>query len=141
MGLSYPLFSIALSSVIEVFAVPGPNLKHDAEMWSTIFLLIGIGALVFSFLQQFLFGLASSYLTERLRFSEIFFLIPKSYFWFRKLLFAALLRQEINYFDNPENSTGALTSKLSSDAQNIQGASGATLGTILQVPMTPLFLT
>lgn len=51
----------------------------------------------------------------------------------RQLLFSAILRQEISFFDDEENSTGALTSKLSTDAQYIQGASGVTLGTILQV--------
>jgi ATP-binding cassette, subfamily B (MDR/TAP), member 1 len=67
IGLVYPFFAIALSSIIEIFSAPGPNLESDAKFWSLVFLLIGIAFLVLSFSQQFLFGLASSLLTERLR--------------------------------------------------------------------------
>jgi ATP-binding cassette subfamily B (MDR/TAP) protein 1 len=52
-----------------------------------------------------MFGIASERLTMRLR----------------KMAFASMLRQEIGWFDRPENSTGSLCARLSSDAANIQG--------------------
>ncbi len=41
----------------------------------------------------------------------------------RKLAFEAMLKQEIGWFDDPMNSTGALCARLSSDASAIQGVS------------------
>lgn len=64
-----------------------------------------------------LFGLASEFLTERLRGS----------------VFAAILEQDIAFFDDEKNTVGALTSSLSSDAQKVQGVSGVTLGNLLTV--------
>ena len=39
----------------------------------------------------------------------------------RKLTFQAMLRQEMGWFDDPANSTGALCSRLSADAGALQG--------------------
>lgn len=39
----------------------------------------------------------------------------------RKLTFAAMLRQEVAWFDEERNAVGALCSKLSGDASAIQG--------------------
>ena len=41
----------------------------------------------------------------------------------RKLTFEAMLRQEMGWFDDPANSTGALCSRLSGDAGALQGVS------------------
>ena len=41
----------------------------------------------------------------------------------RRLAFEAMLRQEIGWFDDPRNSTGALCARLSADAAAIQGVS------------------
>lgn len=38
----------------------------------------------------------------------------------RTLTFEAMLKQECGWFDNPKNSVGALTSRLSGDAANLQ---------------------
>ncbi|KAG1758054.1 P-loop containing nucleoside triphosphate hydrolase protein [Suillus lakei] len=46
--------------------------------------------------------------------------------------FKAILRQDIEYFDNDKNNTGALTSSLSENPQKINGLAGVTLGTIIQ---------
>ncbi|KAG2110630.1 P-loop containing nucleoside triphosphate hydrolase protein [Suillus discolor] len=50
----------------------------------------------------------------------------------RSMSFKAILRQDIEYFDNDKNSTGALTSNLSENPQKINGLAGVTLGTIVQ---------
>ena len=41
----------------------------------------------------------------------------------RAMAFSSLLRQEIGYFDMPNHSTGALSSRLSTDASAVQGVS------------------
>ena len=46
--------------------------------------------------------------------------------------FKAVLRQNLEYFDDSANSTGALTTRLSTDAAAVKGATGARVGTIVQ---------
>lgn len=41
----------------------------------------------------------------------------------RKLSFAAMLKQEMGWFDESKNSVGALCSRLSGDAAAVQGVS------------------
>jgi ATP-binding cassette subfamily B (MDR/TAP) protein 1 len=48
----------------------------------------------------------------------------------REKSFKTMLRQEIAWFDHEENSTGALTSLLSTDSTHLAGLSGSTLGTV-----------
>src|SRR5437763_15841384 len=54
----------------------------------------------------------------------------------RDRAFRAMLRQDISFFDKEENSTGALTSFLSTEATHLAGISGVTLGTLLSVTTT-----
>ncbi|CAF3317065.1 unnamed protein product [Rotaria sp. Silwood2] len=50
----------------------------------------------------------------------------------RSKAFACLLRQEVAYFDRPENSSGAICNRLSSDASAIQEMTGTRLGVIFE---------
>lgn len=52
-----------------------------------------------------MYGVAGEFLTERLR----------------KLMFEKLLEQEIAFFDDRDNSTGALCGRLSGEAAAVQG--------------------
>lgn len=54
-----------------------------------------------------MYGVAGEYLTERLR----------------KSMFSKILEQEIAYFDDKNNSTGALCARLSGEAAAVQGVS------------------
>lgn len=41
----------------------------------------------------------------------------------RKMTFSTMLKQEIGWFDDDKNSTGALCARLSGDAASVQGVS------------------
>ncbi|CAF3358882.1 unnamed protein product, partial [Rotaria socialis] len=62
------------------------------------------------------FAVAGSKLTQRVR----------------SKAFTCLLRQEVAYFDEPENSSGALCARLSSDAMALQEMSGTRLSIIVE---------
>ena len=119
-GMIQPFYAITFGSIIDVFSSNGPNLIQDANFWAAIFLVIAICSFIFGFFQNAFFGLSAEMLTERLR----------------KLTFKAILRQDISFFDDEKNTTGALTSNLSSDAQYVQGLAGLTLGSILNILVT-----
>ena len=49
-----------------------------------------------------------------------------------------MLRQEMGWFDDKFNSTGALTTRLASDAAQVQGATGSRLGVLIEVTFSLL---
>ena len=57
----------------------------------------------------------------------------------RSKAFGCLLRQEVAYFDRPENSSGAICARLSSDATAIEEMTGTRLGAICEALSLSLF--
>ncbi len=49
----------------------------------------------------------------------------------RILLFKAVLRQEVGFFDFEKNSSGAIASRLSADAVSVRGAVGDVMGVLV----------
>nr|XP_060638307.1 ATP-dependent translocase ABCB1 [Anolis sagrei ordinatus] len=114
-GAMQPAFSVIFSEIIGIFAKK-ENLRQKSDMYSLLFLGIGIVSFVTFFLQGYTFGKAGEVLTMKLRYMG----------------FKAMLRQDIGYFDDPKNSTGALTTRLAHDASEVKGATGARLATFAQ---------
>ncbi len=50
----------------------------------------------------------------------------------RSEAFQAILRQDVSFFDDPQNSTGALCTRLSSEASSVRGATGIRIGLICE---------
>ncbi|XP_078519721.1 ATP-dependent translocase ABCB1 [Lissotriton helveticus] len=116
-GATQPAFAIIFSKIIGVFALVDPvELRRQSSMFSLLFLALGGVSFVTFFLQGFTFGKAGEILTKRLRY----------------MAFKAILRQDVGYFDDPKNSTGALTTRLATDASQVQGATGSRLALIAQ---------
>ncbi|KAM5442226.1 multidrug-resistance transporter mdr2 [Microsporum ferrugineum] len=122
-GAGQPVQSVFFAKGITTLSLPPAlygKLRHDANFWSLMFLMLGLVQLVTQSAQGLIFAICSESLIYRAR--------SKS--------FRAMLRQNIAFFDLPENSTGALTSFLSTETKHLSGVSGATLGTILMVSTT-----
>uniref|UniRef100_K7FJS5 ATP binding cassette subfamily B member 1 n=1 Tax=Pelodiscus sinensis TaxID=13735 RepID=K7FJS5_PELSI len=116
-GALQPAFAIIFSEIIGIFAESDPTIvRNKANLYSLLFFALGIISFVTFFLQGFTFGKAGEILTMRLRF----------------MAFKAMLRQDIGWFDDPKNSTGALTTRLANDASQVKGATGARLAMIAQ---------
>ncbi|CAG8589114.1 1899_t:CDS:10 [Acaulospora morrowiae] len=117
-GTIMPLFSIIFATLLDVFSkIDRPHeLRHDANFWALMFILLGIASFLANFFQNFLFILSGERLTKRLR----------------TITFEKLLKQDIGYFDDERNSTGILTSKLALDASRVEGLTGTLMGSILQ---------
>ncbi|KAM9307778.1 ATP-dependent translocase ABCB1 [Gastrophryne carolinensis] len=115
-GATQPVFAIIFSEIIGVFAGPADQMRSKSTMFSLLFLALGGVSFITFFLQGFTFGKAGEILTMRLRL----------------LTFKAMLRQEIGWYDDKKNSTGALTTRLATDASQVQGATGARLALLSQ---------
>ncbi|XP_068829098.1 phosphatidylcholine translocator ABCB4 isoform X3 [Capricornis sumatraensis] len=90
--------------------------QQKCNMFSLLFLGLGIISFFTFFLQGFTFGKAGEILTTRLR----------------SMAFKAMLRQDMSWFDDHKNSTGALSTRLAMDASQVQGATGTRLALIAQ---------
>jgi len=81
-----------------------------------LFIILINDNILYISLQYTAFAIAGSKLIQRIR----------------SKAFACLLRQEVGYFDRPENSCGAIYVRLSSDALAVQEMAGARLGIICE---------
>uniref|UniRef100_G3QZW4 ATP-binding cassette sub-family B member 5 n=1 Tax=Gorilla gorilla gorilla TaxID=9595 RepID=G3QZW4_GORGO len=116
-GTVHPVFSIIFAKIITMFGNNDKTtLKHDAEIYSMIFVILGVICFVSYFMQGLFYGRAGEILTMRLR----------------HLAFKAMLYQDIAWFDEKENSTGGLTTILAVDIAQIQGATGSRIGVLTQ---------
>ena len=96
------------------------QVRHDAHFWCLMFLMLGLVEFFAFTIQGLIFARCSERLVHRAR----------------DRAFRTMLRQDISFFDKDENSSGALTSFLSTEVTHVAGLSGATLGTILTVTTT-----
>ena len=123
-GLVIPIYAVVFGEVQGILSyVDEEEIKRQGNFLSLLFVAIAIAAGIGNFLQNFMFSLAGEHLTNRLR----------------ALSFRAMLRQEMGWFDRQENSVGSLCARLSGDASSVQGATGARLGTIIQVTVALTF--
>ncbi|KAI0032067.1 P-loop containing nucleoside triphosphate hydrolase protein [Vararia minispora EC-137] len=120
-GAVYPSFGIVFSRAINAFSDSDPHVRrHDGDRNALYFFVIAIVSTITIGHQNYFFSSSAAALTERLR----------------SLSFKAVLRQDIEYFDRDENSTGVLVSNLSDGPQKVNGLAGVTLGTIIQCAST-----
>lgn len=122
-GGGNPTQSVIFAKSLVAISLPPSQyatLRHDANFWSLMYLMLAI----VQFLSSSGQGIAFAYCSERL--------IHRT----RNQAFRTMLRQDIAFFDKEENSAGALTSFLSTETTFLAGMSGSTLGTILMVSTT-----
>ncbi|XP_012934162.1 multidrug resistance protein 1 isoform X2 [Heterocephalus glaber] len=113
-----PAFAVIFSKIIGLFTRnEDPETKRqNSHLFSLLFLVLGIISFITYFLQGFTFGKAGEILTKRLRY----------------LVFRSILRQDMSWFDDHKNSTGALTTRLATDAAQVKGAIGSRLAVLTQ---------
>ena len=116
-GVTMPAFAVIFSEMVNVLSKPQDEVEDDSVFWSMMFLVIAVGSGLFYFIQVYFLSVAGAKLTSRLR----------------QLTFENILKMDISWFDKPDNSSGALTSRLASDASLVEGALGQRLAVIISV--------
>jgi ATP-binding cassette subfamily B (MDR/TAP) protein 1 len=109
-GVIMPFFSILFTSLLTALGT------DKANFWALMFVFLSIANFVCYFSFEGLLGYAGAKLVRRVR----------------GLSFEALLRQEIGFFDEEENTTGALTAKLSDDASLVPGVTARYYASFVQ---------
>uniref|UniRef100_A0A671YEU4 Bile salt export pump n=1 Tax=Sparus aurata TaxID=8175 RepID=A0A671YEU4_SPAAU len=98
-----PVYALLFSQILAIDSV------------CMFFVAVGVVSFFTQMLQGYAFSKSGELLTRRLR----------------RLGFHAMLGQEIGWFDDHRNSPGALTTRLATDASQVQGATGSQIGMIV----------
>lgn len=116
-GATYPGQALVLSELMDVFTYTGSKLTEEGDFYSLMFLVIAIGNLVAYFCLGWVANVVSQTMTH----------------FYRRVIFDTVLKQDIQFFDRAENTTGALASRLSSQPTQVQELFGFNLATIFIV--------
>ncbi|CAB4306736.1 unnamed protein product [Prunus armeniaca] len=115
-GVLFPVFGLLLSKAIKMFYEPHNELRMDSKKWAGVYVGMGCLSLVVIPVQNFFFGVAGGKLIERIR----------------SLTFEKVVYQQISWFDDPANSSGAIGARLSSDASTLKSLVGDALALLAQ---------
>ncbi|ELR45371.1 Multidrug resistance protein 1, partial [Bos mutus] len=123
-GALQPAFSVIFSRIIGIFTrdEDDETKRQNSNLFSLLFLILGIISFITFFLQVsvhifiFFFHLEKCIITQLAGFIKHLFSLP----------------QDVSWFDDPKNTTGALTTRLANDAAQVKGAIGSRLAVITQ---------
>ncbi|KAJ8498874.1 hypothetical protein OPV22_009426 [Ensete ventricosum] len=116
-GAIQPLYSYALGSMISVFFLKDHDeIKSKTRTYAFVFLALAIFSLFINIGQHYNFGAMGEYLTKRLR----------------ERMLSKTLTFEVAWFDQDENSTGAVCARLAKDANVVRSLVGDRMALIIQ---------
>lgn len=92
------------------------HLRQEVDKWCLIIACMGVVTVVANFLQHFYFGIMGEKMTERVR----------------RMMFSAMLRNEVGWFDEEENSADTLSMRLANDATFVRAAFSNRLSIFIQ---------
>ncbi|KAL6840494.1 hypothetical protein ACP4OV_030304 [Aristida adscensionis] len=119
-GVLPPLSGVVISSAIKTFFEPANELRKDSKFWGLMSLVLAIIAIISIPMEYFLFGVSGGKLIKRIR----------------SLAFRSIVHQEIAWFDDPKNSSGALGTRLLVDASNVRRLVGDNLAMAVEIMST-----
>eukprot|EP00854_Cymbomonas_tetramitiformis_P004637 gene4637-5679_t len=112
-GGSNPAVGIIFVKGINFFYSDSKStIREDSIFWTTALILMSLATLAGETMRYWGFGVVGERLTRKLR----------------KTTYEALLKQEVAWFDEPENAAGILAGNLSEDVATVQALSGESLG-------------
>ncbi|PGH27089.1 hypothetical protein AJ80_01276 [Polytolypa hystricis UAMH7299] len=116
-GLTFPAQAILFSRLVNVFTLQRDRMVDRGDFFALMFFMVAVGNLIGYFIMGWVSNLIAQKLTHR----------------YRLEIFDTLLRQDMEFFDKPENTVGSLTSKLSTEPTQLQDLLGFNTPLILIV--------
>ncbi|XP_072241207.1 bile salt export pump [Leuresthes tenuis] len=111
-----PVYALLFSQILATFSIEdSATQRREIDAICVFFVFVGVISFFTQMLQGYAFSKSGELLTSRLR----------------RIGFHAMLGQEIGWFDDHRNSAGALTTRLATDASQVQGATGSQIGMIV----------
>ncbi|KAI5080031.1 hypothetical protein GOP47_0005510 [Adiantum capillus-veneris] len=116
-GIVNPIFALVISGLLEVYYdTDSDQMKKDIQKYVLIFVGIGVVTVGIYLLQHYFFGVVGENLTARVR----------------ELMFGAMLKNEVGWFDADENNSKRLAARLATDATHVRAAIGDRVSLLLQ---------
>lgn len=116
-GSFNPLLAYVIALIVTAYyRSRGDHLRQEVDKWCLIIACMGIVTVVANFLQHFYFGIMGEKMTERVR----------------RMMFSAMLRNEVGWFDGEENSADTLSMRLANDATFVRAAFSNRLSIFIQ---------
>jgi ATP-binding cassette subfamily B (MDR/TAP) protein 1 len=116
-GGTYPALAVLFSRILDAFALTGQAMLDRGDFYALMFFVMALGNL-FAYAAM---GWMSSIVSQQ---------IMRSY---RLEIFNNVLRQEMPFFDDPDNGTGALVSRLSTEPTALQELLSSNIALILTI--------
>ncbi|RWS03142.1 ABC transporter: subfamily ABCB/MDR-like protein, partial [Dinothrombium tinctorium] len=123
-GAAMPFYSIIFGEILASLSEP-QKMANQRVYLSLLFLILGAVYCVAAILQKYTFGVIAERITMKLR----------------VMVFSAYLQREASFFDDHNNSVGALCSRLSADASAVHGAGGTRISILVQAVSTLTMVT
>ncbi|KAK7381342.1 hypothetical protein VNO78_33967 [Psophocarpus tetragonolobus] len=116
-GAIQPVYAFAMGSVISVYFLQDHDeIKKKTMIYSLCFLGLAVFSLVVNILQHYNFAYMGEYLTKRVR----------------ERMLSKILTFEVGWFDQDENSTGAVCSRLAKEANVVRSLVGDRMALVVQ---------
>lgn len=116
-GSFNPLFAYTVALIVAAYyRINGQDIQSEVNRWSLAIMGMGIMTVVANFLQHFYFGIMGEKMTERVR----------------RMMFSAILHNEVGWFDKEENSADNLSMRLANDATYVRAAFSNRLSIFMQ---------
>ncbi|KAH6761970.1 P-glycoprotein 20 [Perilla frutescens var. hirtella] len=116
-GSFNPILAYVIALVVTAYYRKNDHhTREEINRWCLIITGMGIVTVVANFLQHFYFGIMGEKMTERVR----------------RMMFSAMLRNEVGWFDEEENSADNLSMRLANDATFVRAAFSNRLSIFIQ---------
>ncbi|KAL2505091.1 ABC transporter B family member 15 [Abeliophyllum distichum] len=116
-GAVQPLYAFALGSMISVYFLPNHSaIKERTTIYAFCFLGLAVFSLLINICQHYNFAAMGEHLTKRIR----------------ERMLSKMLTFEIGWFDQDENATGAVFSRLAKDANVVRSLVGDRMALLIQ---------
>ncbi|THF97661.1 hypothetical protein TEA_029430 [Camellia sinensis var. sinensis] len=115
-GSFNPLLAYVIALIVAEYYKEGHRIRREVDKWCLIITCMGIVTVVANFLQHFYFGIMGEKMTERVR----------------RMMFSAMLRNEVGWFDEEDNSADNLSMRLANDATFVRAAFSNRLSIFIQ---------
>ncbi|CAO2816270.1 unnamed protein product [Amaranthus hypochondriacus] len=116
-GFIGPTFAIVMSNMIEVFYYRNyASMERKTKEFVFIYIGAGLYAVVAYLIQHYFFSIMGENLTTRVR----------------RMMLAAIMRNEVGWFDEEEHNSSLLAARLATDAADVKSAIAERISVILQ---------
>ncbi|KAG0460869.1 hypothetical protein HPP92_020851 [Vanilla planifolia] len=116
-GSFNPLLAYTIALIIAAYyRIEVEDIKNEVNKWCLVIASMGFITVLANFLQHFYFGIMGEKMTERVR----------------RMMFSAMLRNEVGWYDEDENNADTLSIRLANDATFVRAAFSNRLSIFVQ---------